>query len=138
MEEGRGYVKSLGIHLCFWSRGRSQEASRLGVCVQGVPLNWVGPKQALGSLASELQQNLRHLPSSERGEVRGGAGSKRGRQRKMMGTGAFKCGRRRSSPGQGLDDHGLQEAEAHHEVQWDGWLQEVPIQPQVAQVWHVL
>lgn len=38
----------------------------------------------------------------------------------------------------GLDDHGLQQAEAHHEVQWDGRLQVVPVQPQVAQVWHVL
>lgn len=39
---------------------------------------------------------------------------------------------------EGLDDHGLQQAEAHHEVQWDGRLQVVPIQPQVAEVWHVL
>lgn len=39
---------------------------------------------------------------------------------------------------EGLDDHGLQQAEAHHEVQRDGRLQVVPIQPQVAEVWHVL
>lgn len=38
----------------------------------------------------------------------------------------------------GLDDHGLQQAEAHHEVQRDGRLQVVPVQPQVAEVWHVL
>lgn len=44
---------------------------------------------------------------------------------------------RRSSSGHSLNDHRLQEAEAHHEVQWDGWLQEVPIEPQVAQARHI-
>lgn len=38
----------------------------------------------------------------------------------------------------GLDDHGLQQAEARHEVQRDGRLQVVSVQPQVAEVWHVL
>lgn len=37
-----------------------------------------------------------------------------------------------------LYDHRLQQAEAHHEVQWDGWPQVVPIQPQVAEMWHLL
>lgn len=31
----------------------------------------------------------------------------------------------------GLENHGLQEAETHHEVQGDGGFQEIPIQPQV-------
>lgn len=48
------------------------------------------------------------------------------------------CGRRSSRGAGGPDDHGLQQAEAHHEVQRDGRLQVVPIQPQVAEVRHVL
>ena len=50
----------------------------------------------------------------------------------------IQCGRRSSRGAGGLDDHGLQQAEAHHEVQRDGRLQVVPIQPQVAEVRHVL
>lgn len=54
------------------------------------------------------------------------------------GPPAFKGDRRGRRAEPGLDDHGLQQAEAHHEVQRDGRLQVVPVQPQVAQVWHVL
>lgn len=53
------------------------------------------------------------------------------------GPPAFKCCQRESSSGHSLDDHRLEEAETHHKVQRYGWLQEIPIQPQVAQVRHV-
>ena len=56
----------------------------------------------------------------------------------MPGPPAFQCDQRRPRAEQDLDDHGLQQAEAHHEVQRDWWLQVVPIQPQVAEVWHIL
>jgi hypothetical protein len=81
-----------------------------------------------------------HFPSSERRDKRSKAGGERGREK----NGPTRLGHQPSNevrggpaPGQGLDDHGLQEAEAHHEVKRDGWLQEVAIQPQVAQVWHI-
>lgn len=38
----------------------------------------------------------------------------------------------------GLEHHGLQEAEAHHQVQGDGGLQEVPVQPQVPEPGHAV
>lgn len=37
-----------------------------------------------------------------------------------------------------LENHGLQEAEAHHEVQGDGGFQEVPVQPQVPEPGHAV
>lgn len=38
----------------------------------------------------------------------------------------------------GLENHGLQEAETHHEVQGDGGFQEIPIQPQVPEPGHAV
>jgi len=38
----------------------------------------------------------------------------------------------------GLENHGLEEAETHHQVQGDGGLQEVPIQPQVPEPRHAV
>lgn len=38
----------------------------------------------------------------------------------------------------GLENHGLQEAETHHQVQGDGGFQEIPIQPQVPEPGHAV
>lgn len=38
----------------------------------------------------------------------------------------------------GLENHGLQEAETHHQVQGDGGFQEVPVQPQVPEPGHAV
>lgn len=38
----------------------------------------------------------------------------------------------------GLENHGLQEAETHHQVQGDGGFQEVPVQPQVPEPGHTV
>lgn len=38
----------------------------------------------------------------------------------------------------GLENHGLQEAETHHQVQGDGGLQQVPVQPQVPEPGHAV
>lgn len=109
---------------------------RAEVSAGRVSLGWVG------NLALELEQDTWHFPSSERDEKKGRAGNNRGRQKnggdQSLGHQASSAVRGGSSSGHGLDDHRLQESEAHHEVQWDGWLQEVPVQPQVAQVRHVL
>ena len=83
------------------------------------------------------------VPDSGRWDKKGRAGSKKRRQSKQaVGTGAWAStfSAAGGAPGaqEGLDDHGLQQAEAHHEVQRDGRLQVVPIQPQVAEVRHVL
>lgn len=96
-----------------------------------VSLDWVG------MLALELEQVMWYLPSTPRDKRQGWEQERETDKNSELGPPAFKCCQRRSSSGHSLDDHRLQEAETHHEVQRDGRLQEIPIQPQVAQVWHV-
>ena len=78
------------------------------------------------------------VSDSGRWDKNGRAGSKKRRQSKQTVGRAFSVAGAAPGAREGLDDHGLQQAEAHHEVQRDGRLQVVPIQPQVAEVRHVL
>lgn len=122
-------MKFLNRHLCSGPEGQH------AVGVSGLG----GPPQGLGGPGPEAVAR----PASGRWAEKGKAGRKTGRQRRRVvgpapGPPAFKGDRRGRRAERGLDDHGLQQAEAHHEVQRDGRLQVVPVQPQVAQVWHVL
>lgn len=136
--------RSLWSYTCASGAEGHHRRPEVWASVRGVPLNWAGPNNALGNLVPELQQSTWHFLSSERGDKTGIGGIKEGerREREKCGPGIWATSLQvqleKVQPGQGLDDHGLQQAEAHHEVQWDGWLQVVPIQPQVAQVWHIL
>lgn len=107
--------------------------------MQWASLGWVDPPVAPGVEA--LVPRLWLVPPWESGLRK----AKREKDREAettsgpaSGPPAFKGDQRGRRAEQGLDDHGLQQAEAHHEVQRDGRLQVVPVQPQVAEVWHVL
>lgn len=92
----------------------------------GCLLNWVDQIKPLEILFWKLQgqQSMWLVPDSGRWDKKGRAGSKKRRQSKLCGRGAWAstlsvAGGAPGAQG-GLDDHGLQQAEAHHEVQPDG------------------
>lgn len=124
-------MKSFNRHLCSGPEGQHA----VGVSGLGGP--------PCGSGSGGLGPEAVACPALGRWAEKGKAGRKTGRQRQQVvgpasGPPAFKGDQRGHRAERGLDDHGLQQAEAHHEVQRDGRLQVVPVQPQVAEVWHVL
>lgn len=122
---------SLDTHLCLWGQKPGSLWTAWG-------------QQALRALTPEavVQQGLWRVPASGRWDEKGKAGSRKEREEMPGGHRHLPTSIQvRSEETQGphsLNDHGLQQAEAHHEVQWDGRLQVVPVQPQVTEVRHVL
>lgn len=78
-----------------------------------------------------------------RGTERQGVSRGRGRQRGSRVSNAdggveSLCKAKSWERRAGLENHGLQETETHHQVQGDGGLQQVPVQPQVPEPGHAV